>query len=404
MSRPGLPTLVLLAALATSSLHAQDAVVAEKAIDEVSVACWNLLNLFDNHDNPWRPDEGTAPKSRAELQRLARQIDRLDTDILGVAEVENREVLESLNLYLERPFAHIELIEGNDFRGIDVGILSRFPIIAATSHRQMPLEGEHRFARDFPVFRLQLAAGRSLDVGVVHLKSKRGKAAESDAWRRAEALAIAEIVARRRKLEPELPLLVMGDFNDRRDAATLAPIFGLLRDLTVSIPIEERYSFIYRQKGEQIDFVLGTEDVAVTGAKIVHDIDDVSDHYPVVVRLPVPEKLARTVLPAGSAPRSEELEEIDATDLAAAKRLLLQEVIVRGKVTKVHRPESGRNATLNMHDDYKRAVSIHVPAEALDRMGDLEALVGRRVRVSGPLHLYRGRPQILWTRMEQRIE
>ncbi|MCB9831360.1 MAG: endonuclease/exonuclease/phosphatase family protein [Planctomycetes bacterium] len=386
-----------------SLLPAQEAPTITK-VDELSIGCWNLLNLFDNHDNPWRPDEGTPPKSQAELRRLARQIDRLGVDVLGVEEVENREVLETLNLYLERPFAFVELIEGNDFRGIDVGILSRLPIVSATSHRQLPLEGDQRFARDFPVFRLRLAPDRLLDVGVVHLKSKRGRGDESDSWRRAEALAIAGIVDRQQKLEPGVPMLVMGDFNDHRDAATLAPLFGRLHDLTEQVPENERYSFVFREKGEQIDFILATKGVVAGSVTIPHDTDEVSDHFPVVAKLPMDRSLARVVLPAGSAPNSSVLPVIDASDLEGAREHLLQEVVIRGKVVKVHRPESGANATLNLHEDYRRAVSIHVPAGALARLGDLDALVGKEIRVAGALHLYKGNPQILWTRPEQRVD
>lgn len=398
-------SLVLAPASPVSAQETATEGATAKPVDELVVGCWNLLNLFDNHDSPFRPDEGTAPKSRADLRHLAAQIDRLGLDVLGVAEVENREILEILNGHLQRPFAFIELIEGNDFRGIDVGILSRFPIESATSHRQMPLEGEHRFARDFPIFRLHLAEGRNLDVGVVHLKSKLGKKAESDAWRRAEALGIARIVSRRRELEPAVPVLVMGDFNDDREALTLAPVFAAMKDLTSTVPLDERYSFVHDGKGEQIDFILGAGELEVAAARIEHETDRVSDHYPVVTRLAMPVKLPRVELPAGGAAKEpEERISLAADDLETMTKHLLQEVIIEGKVTQVHRSKKGDNATLNFAKDFTKAISVHVPALALDRLGDLDALVGKKVRISGPLHLYRGRPQIVWTRPEQKLE
>ena len=365
------------------------------------VATWNLLNLFDNHDHPIKPDEGTPPKSFAGLKRLARVIDELDADLLGVQEVENREVLLALNRHLERPYLHVELLEGNDFRGIDVGLLSRFPIERVSSHRLQALDGDHRFARDFPLYRVRLGKDRFVEVGVVHLKSKRGKKARSDAWRLAESQAIRRIVKRVRESEPSTPVVVMGDFNDARDAETLAPIMSTMRDATLSIPLEKRHTFTFRGRGEQIDFIMTTPDLPAISARIRPAADSPSDHRPVVVELKSGVKLSRPETPPGGPWKPPVPERVSARDLEALARLMLQEVELEGSVVAIHRGNSGRSASLNFHKEYRRAAVVYIPPEALAGLPDPDGLIGKTVRVSGPISTYRGAFQVVLRHPEQ---
>ncbi|MEE9391466.1 MAG: endonuclease/exonuclease/phosphatase family protein [Planctomycetota bacterium] len=364
------------------------------------IASWNMLNLFDNFDEPNKPDEGTPPKSFAEMQFLAKAIDDLDADILGVQEVENRAVLEALNAHLKRPFVYVELIEGNDHRGIDVGLLSRLPVVRAASHRQLDLETNHRFARDFPLFRVQIAKGEFIEVGVLHLKSKRGKASESNAWRRAEADGIRRIVARQRKLEPKVPVVIMGDFNDTREAKTLEPIFATFNDPTKIVPAAERYSFSFRGNREQIDFILGLGMPRADKAYFLQRADSPSDHSPVIVDFAVTSTLKRLESPALGPPKAPKRPRIKAKDLASAKKHFLQEVEIEGIVVKVHHYKGGA-AALNFDRDHASAVVVYVPKEAVARIGKVDDLIGKNVKVRGPISKHRRTYQIRLTRPSQ---
>lgn len=364
------------------------------------VGTWNLLNLFDNVDHPDGPDEGTDPKSFFELQAVAEAIDALDVDVLGVQEVENREILEVVNAHLRRPFAHVELIEGNDHRGIDVGLLSRVPVISAKSHRTMDLGGEHKFARDFPLFRLQATPETAIDFGVVHLKSKRGPAAASDAWRRAEAEGIASVLSDTAR--GEVPFVVMGDFNDLRDARTLEPVFALGRDCTESVPLLDRYSYVYRGRPQQIDHVLASRSLKIAGVKMLHPENSASDHHPIVVEFDLGAPVTRDATPAGRSWSQPSRPELRADDLATAARHLLKEIVITGAVMKVHRGSGGSTATLNFHESYKQAVTAYIPREAIHRFGDVGALVGKTVSVAGPvIRRTNGVFQIRLTRRKQ---
>ena len=374
---------------------------ASKIVGKLRIGTWNLLNLFDNYDNPAKPDEGTSPKSSFDLKIMARQIDAMNVDVLGVQEVENRAALLTLNKYLERPFLHVELIEGNDFRGIDVGILSRVPIESATSHRLRPLDSDHLFARDFPVFRLRPHADLRIDVGVVHLKSKRGKKKRSDGWRQAEAAGIARIIKERTANDKDIPFFVMGDFNDYRDSATLSPLMSSLIDYTLKVPKEDRYSFIYRGAAEQIDFVLGSHDLPVTKAQIFHPRNGASDHAPMVVEIGLAHKINRPDVAAPKKPEGPQRPQLRYDDLKEFQTNLLKEVEVSGKVVKVFHAKSGQFAILNFHNDHRRAITAYIQKEAFARLPDLKSLVGRRLKLLGPLSIYRGVYQIKITRKAQ---
>jgi hypothetical protein len=66
------------------------------------------------------------------------------------------------------------VIDGNDNRGIDVGILSRFPIVEIRSHIDDPgANGEKIFSRDCPEYDVMLATGDRIVVVPNHLKSKK---------------------------------------------------------------------------------------------------------------------------------------------------------------------------------------------------------------------------------------
>lgn len=85
---------------------------------------------------------------------LAERITRMDLDVLAVQEAEDIEALKDFaRVYLPGLYPNAVLIEGNDSRFIDVGVLSKrdFPIGAVTSwqhetHAADP--SERMFARD----------------------------------------------------------------------------------------------------------------------------------------------------------------------------------------------------------------------------------------------------------------
>jgi hypothetical protein len=72
-------------------------------------------------------------------QNTARVVRDVQADIIGTIEVDNRIALQRFNEQLlpsanVQPYPHVMLIDGNDDRGIDVGLLSRFLVGTMRSH------------------------------------------------------------------------------------------------------------------------------------------------------------------------------------------------------------------------------------------------------------------------------
>ena len=81
-------------------------------------------------------------------QTLAGRIKAMDLDVLGVQEVEDIEALRDfVRFHLNGLYPNVALIEGNDARFIDVGLLSKLAI--GRQHETHPaVPSERVFARD----------------------------------------------------------------------------------------------------------------------------------------------------------------------------------------------------------------------------------------------------------------
>lgn len=166
---------------------------------------------------------------------LAERIKALDVDVLCVQEVENLEALEDFIRFFDLKktgFEHLSLVEGNDKRFIDVGVISKLPLGAVTSwrHRAHPdRPTETVFSRDLlQVEILDENDGEPiLTVYVNHLKSQvadnEQEKKENDERRQRQAESIASILA---EDPPGTPYLVVGDMNDTPDAPTLSALSG----------------------------------------------------------------------------------------------------------------------------------------------------------------------------------
>lgn len=199
---------------------------------EVVVAAYNILNLFDEHDDPYKEDEGTPAKPRAELERLAESIRALNADVIAVEEVENRFYLERfVNVFLpEMGYRDVVLFEGNDGRGIDVGLISRIPVGEVRSRRHLRFPGhgggEARFNRDVLAVTLEPKDAEPFEVWVVHLKSNAGGREEAEPIRLAEARELRRLLDEELTEDPEARIIVTGDFNDTPESETIKTIVG----------------------------------------------------------------------------------------------------------------------------------------------------------------------------------
>jgi endonuclease/exonuclease/phosphatase family metal-dependent hydrolase len=173
------------------------------------------------------------PINEVSMRNTARVLIDLDADVLGVIEAESRPVLSAFNREVlpaldGTPYRHVMLIDGNDERGIDVGIMTgpNYPVGLMRSHAdEWQSNGEPLFSRDCPEFEIATPSGK-LVVLVNHLKSKGyGSPAVSSRKRKAQATRIAEIYRELVAAGTEY-VAVIGDLNDTPDSDPLRPLLA----------------------------------------------------------------------------------------------------------------------------------------------------------------------------------
>jgi len=168
------------------------------------------------------------------MLNTARIIADVGADVLGVIEAEDRPSLAEFNRAIlsavgGSPYAHVMVIDGNDSRGIDVGILCRagYRIDSMCSHvDDMGEDGRPIFSRDCAQYRLVTKAGNRLIVMVNHFKSKGyGAPAESNRRRRAQADRVRQIYEALRQAGEEA-IAILGDLNDTPGSDPMEPLVG----------------------------------------------------------------------------------------------------------------------------------------------------------------------------------
>ncbi len=175
-----------------------------------------------------------APVNERAIDNLARVVCDVNADILAVVEAENRVALKAFSEDVlprvgGRPYSCVMVIDGNDRRGIDVGVLTRdgFSIGDMRSHfHDLNDAGRPIFSRDCPEYAITTPAGERIWILPNHLKSKfGGNSPTSRARRRAQATRVAEVYGALRASNEDL-VAVVGDFNDVPEAAELTPLIG----------------------------------------------------------------------------------------------------------------------------------------------------------------------------------
>jgi len=200
-------------------------------MNEYFVAWWNLENLFDVENSSQRP-LWLRSRLRSELagwtqqildkkiSQLAKIISQMNSnegpDILGVCEVENQPVLQSLVNGLSSLGRNYQIThhDTSDERGIDVAFIydaAKFQFERQFFHIVL----KRNATRDLFQVNLRTTAGRDLILVGNHWPSRTGGQLESEPYR----IVAAETLSywHERILEEkgvDAAILVMGDFND----------------------------------------------------------------------------------------------------------------------------------------------------------------------------------------------
>ncbi|MDY8135295.1 endonuclease [Aquimarina sp. 2201CG5-10] len=208
----------------------------KKTTNLYTVAFYNLENLFDTKDNPHTLDDDFLPESEKNWnqKRYEKKLFKLGTAIsnvgfnktgkapviLGVAEVENKAVLEDLarTKHLINKNYGVVHYESPDERGIDVGLLYQKDFFEVTYSESIKVlvdneNGERDYTRDILHVTGNLN-NEEIHILVNHWPSRRD-GAELTAYKRITAAQKnREIIDRIIGENPNAKIMIMGDFND----------------------------------------------------------------------------------------------------------------------------------------------------------------------------------------------
>ena len=201
-----------------------------------TIGFYNLENLFDIKDDSLTLDE-ISPIMEIEYNReniyrqkinnmakVISQIGRAKTNIaptiIGVAEIENHNVLKDLlsSPHLKNEAYNYIHYDSPDRRGIDVALLYNSNFFSPIQHEVFELklwneEGYPIYTRD------QLLVSGYLQNELIHIivnhwPSRRGGTARSSFKREKAAYLNVQIIEKLRKNDPNAKIIIMGDLND----------------------------------------------------------------------------------------------------------------------------------------------------------------------------------------------
>ena len=213
-------------------VQSHPAAAQQKQYQVYAAAFYNLENLFDTERDSSIFDEEYTPEGSSHwtldkyqkkqanmakvISRLAKQYCPQGPAFIGVAEVENRKVLEDLVQQEVIAPVHYGIVhyDSPDRRGIDVALLYNPALFQVSSSQtfayELPSQPEYK-TRDILLVNGQLA-GEPLHVLVNHWPSRYG--GKSSALREHAASIVKGIVDSLYQADPQAKVIIMGDLND----------------------------------------------------------------------------------------------------------------------------------------------------------------------------------------------
>lgn len=247
------------------SLFIVCAVSAQKKQFKVhTVAFYNVENLFDTiNDSGLGDDEylprgeqaWTSEKYNTKLANIAKVLSEIGTDenneaptIIGLAELENRRVLEALikqPSLIEKGYGIVHF-DSRDSRGTDVGFLYQKKSFRPVSYKNIPLvikdtlktqevrpknkkkPSPALFTRD-QLLVTGLLDGEEIHFIVNHWPSRYGGEKKSSPFREAAAALNRKIIDSLTGINPNAKIITMGDFNDGPYNNSITKVLGAKR-------------------------------------------------------------------------------------------------------------------------------------------------------------------------------
>jgi endonuclease/exonuclease/phosphatase family metal-dependent hydrolase len=200
--------------------------IAQAAPQTFRVATYNVESYLDE---PVARRKAKSPEAKA---KVCENILAIKPDVIALEEMGTTNALMELqqslkNRGVDLPFW--EHVYGHD-SAIHLAILSRFPIASSHPHtNEAFMLGAHlrQVGRGFAEVEIAVNDKYHFTLLTAHLKSRVvSKVADEAEVRLQEATLLRKIVEARLAANPELNLIVCGDFNDVRDSDTIKMVVG----------------------------------------------------------------------------------------------------------------------------------------------------------------------------------
>lgn len=274
--------------------------------EPLRMVSWNAHNVYDDQSGTCGGCQYEEVVSSSEYQSkvtsIAGTLKTLAGDVVFLQEVENMAVLDriaSSNSVASLNYAHRYLIPGNDPRGINIALMSRYPVDAAVTHKndQFTKTGAgtvYRYTRDALEVHMTYRGKHVIMFGV-HFKAKLDP--DDPDRRLAEAQHTRALADAAQANDPNAYVWIMGDFNDDVGSDPYKAVASgkngpTFADVLLNLPASDRWSYTYSGDKMLIDHMFASP--AANGrlqsgtVKIMHDTGVNSDHDPVAATFMVP--------------------------------------------------------------------------------------------------------------------
>ena len=208
-------------------------------VSEAYVMSYNVENLFDTINDPENEDDFTpngklnwnAKRYHEKLNHIAQVVEAVKNEngnqwpmVIGLIEVEHASCLNDLvtKTLLNEGHYQVAFLEGEDERGIDVGLLFRsdvMEVVSVNKHNIVLPEND----KTRHILEVVGRVNNELVVFYVnHWPSRSGGTEKSAPSRQLASEQLSMVMTNRMKQNPDCNMILMGDFNDYPDNQSVA--------------------------------------------------------------------------------------------------------------------------------------------------------------------------------------
>lgn len=273
---------------------------------EIRFLSYNLRNYLPMKRRVNGVSVEDAPKPDDEIAALVKVVLAAKPDIVGICEIGGPSYVKDFQQRLKKAgldLPHSELVEAATDYERNLALLSRFPIVARHSQKDLSyLVGGKRLPFQRGILDITVAPNPDYRLRLIglHLKSKRETPeADQALMRRNEAQLARQHIDDVFEQEPGVNLIVYGDLNDTKNEAPVRALRGRYRSdgYLTAINVEDQHGFrwthywAYADSYARLDFVMASKGMRAEIDKkksyILHGADWylASDHRPLIVTI-----------------------------------------------------------------------------------------------------------------------